>query len=515
MVMISKSTFVDYCRCRKFAWNKMYHPEKFIVTQDQQRRIDDGIAIGKLARNLYPGAVTISEAVGNSGDADSMVKATADEILKGTEVICEAAFRFNDLYCAVDILQKAVDGWVINEVKSVTEKKDDKDNGVKKEIFYDDIAFQKYVVEQCGLQVVKTNLVCLDPHYVRGDELDLSQLFKFIDVTEGVNERELQVPSICASALVDLSSSVEPGMEIHVKCKEDSVFCDIWKECGPEDMSQSVFSLYRRPIKTDLKMIEKGIETFEDCYYNPKEADLSKFQNLQVLYGLNEKLGLGLPDIHLNLENLRTFMDQLTYPLYFLDFETMQPVVPPFKGTHAYQQIPFQYSLHYIEEKGGELKHKEFLAESGTDPRRALAERLCKDIPMDVVTTAYNKKFECGRIAELAEVFPDLRTHLLNIRDNIVDLMDPFSSCWYYRKEIGRSVSIKSVLPAICPNDPELDYHQLDGVHNGTEAMTVFPQIQYMSPEEQDRARNNLLKYCCLDTLAMVKVWEELERVSQ
>lgn len=79
---------------------------------------------------------------------------------------------------------------------------------------------------------------------------------------------------------------------------------------------------------------------------------------------------------------------------------------------------------------------------------------------------------------------------------------------------MGNSFSIKSVLPAIFPSDPELDYHNLDGVHNGSEAMDIFPKIKDMSPEEQLTARNNLLKYCELDTYAMVKVWEELVRVS-
>jgi hypothetical protein len=80
---------------------------------------------------------------------------------------------------------------------------------------------------------------------------------------------------------------------------------------------------------------------------------------------------------------------------------------------------------------------------------------------------------------------------------------------------MGGSFSIKSVLPALFPDDPELDYHNLDGVHNGTEAMTIFPKIQYMDPEEQAKTRENLLKYCQLDTYAMVKVWEELKRVAE
>ena len=194
-----------------------------------------------------------------------------------------------------------------------------------------------------------------------------------------------------------------------------------------------------------------------------------------------------------------------------MDFETIQPLVPQFEGTKPYAQIPFQYSLHYIEYEGGPLLHKEFLAESGTDPRRAIAERLCEDIPMNVCVTAYNKAFECTRLKELAEYFPDLAEHLLNIESNIKDLLTPFQSGYYYNKAMGGSFSIKSVLPALFPDDPALDYHNLEQIHNGGEAMNVFPQIKNMSHEEAEKTRRNLLEYCKLDTYAMVKVWEKLK----
>ena len=156
------------------------------------------------------------------------------------------------------------------------------------------------------------------------------------------------------------------------------------------------------------------------------------------------------------------------------------------------------------------MHHKEFLAESGPDPRRAVAEALCRDIPKDVCVTVYNKTFECTRLKELAEAFPDLSDHLLSIEHNIKDLLVPFQKGYYYNRAMGGSFSIKSVLPAIYPNDPALDYHNLEGIHNGGEAMSVFPRIQYMTVDEQTRTRKNLLKYCELDTYAMVKVWEEL-----
>lgn len=153
---------------------------------------------------------------------------------------------------------------------------------------------------------------------------------------------------------------------------------------------------------------------------------------------------------------------------------------------------------------------------SGEDPRRALAEQLCRDIPLDVCTTTYNKAFECTRLTELAESFPDLAEHLLNICDHIIDLLVPFQSGWYYVPAMGGSFSIKSVLPALFPDDPELDYHNLAGsVHNGGEAMSIFPKIKNMAPDERQAARHSLLKYCELDTYAMVKVWQKLSKVSQ
>lgn len=173
-------------------------------------------------------------------------------------------------------------------------------------------------------------------------------------------------------------------------------------------------------------------------------------------------------------------------------------------------QVPFQYSLHIQNEKGGDLEHREFLGEAGADPRRALAEQLCRDIPKDVCTLAYNMSFEKTRIKELANQFPDLADHLMNIHDNIKDLMLPFQNHYYYSEALEGSYSIKKVLPALCPNDPELDYHALEGIHNGGEAMQAYPDLVNHTPEEQAIIRKNLLAYCRLDTLAMVKVLEKL-----
>jgi hypothetical protein len=173
-------------------------------------------------------------------------------------------------------------------------------------------------------------------------------------------------------------------------------------------------------------------------------------------------------------------------------------------------QIPFQYSLHVQDDVNSEPRHYEFLGKEGTDPRRALAEQLCEQIPENVCSLAYNMSFEKTVIKNLAGLFPDLSEHLMNIHDNMHDLMVPFQQQAYYSKELQGSYSIKWVLPTLCSSDPELDYHALEEVHNGSEAMAAFADLPKHTPEDIARIRKNLLAYCRLDTLAMVKILEKL-----
>jgi hypothetical protein len=208
---------------------------------------------------------------------------------------------------------------------------------------------------------------------------------------------------------------------------------------------------------------------------------------------------------------IKSFLDTLSYPLYFLDFETLREAIPPFDNSKPYQQIPCQFSIHIQKEKGGEIEHREFLAEAGSDPRRAVAERLCADIPKDVCVLAYYMSFEKCRIKELAELFPDISDHLMAIHGNIKDLYTPFGNrAWYSEAQHG-SASIKAVLPAMFPDDPELDYHSLDLIQNGVHAMTAYADLPNHTPEEQQRIRAALLAYCKLDTLAMVRLLHTLQ----
>ena len=496
MLYLSKSKYCGLWQCPKIAWLRKYKPDEVTVDEGVLSRMENGNIVGDLAMELFGDFVEVTSYDGDKLDLSAMISKTKDEMRKGTQVICEASFDYNGLYCAVDILKKENDGWAIYEVKSSTND--------HKEVYLADIAYQKYVLENCGVNVKGTYLITIDNSYVFDGVLDIHKLFKITDVSPLLSAQMNSIEGNLNIAQRLLSSDVEPDIDIHENCM-NPYKCGFWSYCTKHIGSPSVFDLYRMPYKKKLEHYRRGNVTYHELLMHGNITNEKQLR--QMLHYVSDQ------EACIDKDSIRDFMATLSYPIYFLDFETMQPIIPLYTGTKPYAQIPFQYSLHYIESEGGELKHKEFLAESGVDPRRTLAEKLCEDIPMNVCVTAYNKAFECTRLKELAEAFPDLAEHLLNISDNIKDLLVPFQSGYYYIKAMGGSFSIKSVLPALFPNDPELDYHNLEGVHNGGEAMSLFPKIKDLPPQEQELARNNLLKYCELDTYAMVKVWEELKRV--
>ena len=125
----------------------------------------------------------------------------------------------------------------------------------------------------------------------------------------------------------------------------------------------------------------------------------------------------------------------------------------------------------------------------------------------------WNKSFEAGKNKEMAERYRDYREVLENINDRIFDLMEIFSKGHFIHRDFRGSASIKNVLPVLVQNN-DLNYEKLP-IPNGEDAMMAWKKIMSGEIAENDvpQIRENLLSYCELDTLAMVKVWEALENL--
>lgn len=500
-MFISKSKYVSGCQCPKILWMGKHMPEEFDDSVLDESVLRTGNEVGDLAMGYYGDFVEIPYIRGSYSD---MARMTEDLIAKKTPVICEASFLKDGCFCMVDILRLdpnaiSSDGRPevhIVEVKASTQVKD---------YYLTDVSFQMWLLEECGLHVKSASLMHLNSGYVRDGELDINELFEVEDVTSLVRPLAGEVASIVRSLEIVVEDPAEPNIPIGPQC--DSPFeCGYKGWCWRSVPKPNVHGIARIKKDKAWDLHNMGIVSLEDVADGLRAGrlELNEKQTNQVMAHVQD-----LDDI-IDKQGVAQFLHTLCYPLYYLDFETIMPAIPPYDGTWPYQQIPTQYSLHWEDTPDGPLHHTEFLAEAGVDPRRAIAERLCEDIPTDACVIAYNMGFEKGRLKELADLFPDLRDHLLVISDNMVDLIVPFRNGSYYSNAMQGSSSIKYVLPALFPDDPELNYGSLEGVHNGGEAMNAFASLSDVSPEEAAAIRESLLRYCELDTYAMVKIVHKL-----
>jgi len=484
---LSKSKYCNGIQCKKMLWLDKYKPEEKSESNNESI-LENGNFIHEIARYLFGEHVNIEF----SENLSEMIKNTYLTIESYKDiVITEASFNYNNNFCSVDILKKNNDSYEIYEVKSST---------TLKEVFIKDASYQYYVLTSLGLNVTKCSIVYLNRNYTRHGPLNLEKLFIKHDITDDVIALKEKVKDNIDAINQYMENESEPKDDIGEYCFTP-YSCPFFKYCTRNIKENNVFDIASMNYAKKIAYYKKGIYQFEDLIKEDLKEDYKK----QIEYEIYDK------EDYIDKENIKEFMNTLKEPIYFLDFETYQIPIPLYDGLKPYSQIPFQYSLHILED--GNLSHKEFLSEAGIDPRRGLAERLVEDIPLNVCTLAYNMSFEKTVIKKLAEIFPDLSEHLMNIHDNVKDLMIPFQNKWYYTKNMRGSYSIKFVLPSLFPDDESLNYHNLDLIHNGSEAMSSFADLPNKSEEEQVYIRERLLRYCELDTYAMVKIYEKLKNI--
>ncbi len=488
---LSKSKYCNGIQCPKMLWLDKYKPEEK-EELNNQAVFDNGNDVHELARKLFGEDINIAF----NEDLSQMIKDTQEAMKKENAIITEASFNYNNNFCSVDILKKEGDSFEIYEVKSSTHLKD---------VFINDASYQYYVLTSLGLNITKCFVVILNKDYILKDKLDLDKLFIKNDITEDAISKLEEVKENIDYINKYMEQKDEPNDDIGKKCF-DPYDCPFFKYCTRNLPSPNVFDVgWGTRFDKKLNMYYAGKTSYDDIL---NAGGLNQKADTQMNYKLHN-----LEPI-INKDNIKKLLNTFTYPLYFLDFESYQLPVPTIEGTKPYEQICFQYSLHYYVEEKGELFHKEYLSSNYEgNPMYGLCKQLCEDIPMNSCVLVYNQSFEITRLKEMAALFPEFREHLLNIVDNIKDLLPPFKNQDYYVKEMGGSASIKSVLPALFPDDPSLDYHNLDQVHKGDEASSSYLLLPTLSKAEQEKLRDNMLKYCALDTYAMVKIYEKLIEV--
>ena len=487
---LSKSQYIRGLQCYKSLWLYKYKPELRETPDSKQESLfETGYKVGDLAKELFPNGIEIEF---GSNDFDGMIQKTKELISNGVEVIYEATFKENGIFAMADILVKNSDAWDMYEVKASTSVK---------EYQLNDASIQWYALSN-AINLHHAYIVHINNTYVRNGKLDIKKLFAVEDVTDEVLKRRDDIQKQLLQMETMLQGEM-PDIDIGLHCS-DPFECDFWKFCWQDIPSPSVFNLYRMNGSKKFELYDNGIVSYDDIIKN--NIALNDTQQLQVNTFKNG-------EVSIDKKIIKEFLKTIKYPINFFDFETFQEAIPRFDDQRPYQQIPFQYSLHILYEDGT-LEHKEFLGDEDSDPRIDLIKQMLMDITPTGSIVAYNQSFEISRIKELANFAPRYEKELVNLIDRFVDLIIPFRQKGYYHPNFNGSFSIKSVLPAIFPNDDELDYKKLGSVQNGGDAMDTFANLHLLKDRsKKDEIRKDLLAYCRLDTLAMVRIWKKLRDI--
>jgi len=481
---LSKSRFTAGAQCHKLLWWKVHEPNAIELQPDKvlQDRFDQGRQVGELARGEFPGGVLIDLPHNAYEDRLRQTKAALDA---KTPVIFEASFFADDVYVAVDVLERLDQGYRMIEVKSSTSQKEE---------HIPDAAIQAHVLRQSGIDVRAVEIMHLSSAFRHPDQGDL---FERTDVTDTVAQR---LPGIRAEVQAQLQvlGGALPEVPIGLHCT-DPRDCPFLKRCWPQTPDH-ITKLYNVGPKKANDYMVTGVHLISRI---PPTQRLSVVAQRQIR-ALNENRMIVEP-------GLAQALEPFAVQLGFLDFETVGRAIPVWQDMGPWEQAAAQFSYHEAR-PGGAYAHVEYLAEGPYDARPDIARALVKATAGAVRVVTYSS-FEKTKIRALQRAVPALAHELKQLEAKLIDLLPVVREHVYHPDFLG-SFSLKAVLH---PLVPELTYSDLvivDGLVASVEIARLLFVAQRIREEERERVRQDLLDYCQRDTWAMVKVLEKLRALT-
>ena len=486
--VFSKSRYLEGLQCPKLLWMRCNAKDEFPPFNEAKLAIfDQGNQVTVLARTLFPGGIEIEGVT----DYDEIIRRTQD-LLPERVPLFEPAFRVKNLFARPDILFPNKDGsWDIFEVKSSTRVKD---------VNLNDVAFQTVCYEKAGLRIRRAHLVLINTDYVRCGKVDAKTLFKIEDVTKLIRPLCRKIEANVEQMIKIRDQKACPEVKIGPQCSVpyDCALQDLcWKHI-PDD---SVFILNKIRADKAFGFINEGFIKATDV---PAERLSTTTHQIVRACHAGEKT-------HTDLKAINGFLKGLEFPLYFVDFETLGAAIPLYEDTSPFQQVPFQFSLHVLEDWTKKPEHYAFLAEGRGDPRPEFLRKLKSLIGPKGNIVAFNMSFELGRLKESVEVYPEYKDWFKEIEPRFIDLMVPFRRFDYYDPKQMGSYSIKAVYPALVGGS----YNDMT-ISGGGQASREYGRVTFTDgvPEKEMRdIYNGLLEYCKLDTQAMIDVLKVLRTV--
>lgn len=488
-IKLTKSNYLRHLQCKKALWLYKYRQDLMSeVDLNAQRVFDTGYEVESIAYTMFPGGVTTSDDI-----AKSIIE-TNELLHNKSPIIFQATVSDDQLFCRSDIIEydKYNDVWNIIEVKSASSVKD---------VYIDDLAFQKVCFENIGYKVGNLSVIHINNQYVKNGPIVATDFLMRTDVTDEVEKRLDYTKMEIQHALEVLQEQHEPDVRVVRQCN-DPYECPFIAYCWKDFPEHSIYSiggaLGKKRINT---LLEMGVMDIADI-----PEDMMTNEKL-----LRHYRAVKNDEVYVDTERIKSELSNIQYPVYYLDYETYGPTIPIIDGYKPFQRVVFQYSLHIQESPGALCKHVAFLTNDIQDPTSKMAQSLKEHIGNHGTIIAWHIAFEKGCNTEMGERAPEYAQFFDNINERMFDLMNIFKKGYYVHKNFFTSASIKKVLPVMVP---ELDYGKLDISEGMTASNSWGDMVTGGLPQDQkEKIYNDLLLYCELDTLAMVRILEKLQNL--
>lgn len=479
MKPINKSLFLKSLECPVFAW----HFYRNLVSKDSSLSDDflilEAKNIHNMAKMLFPDGVQVS---GRMEDAVNQTRRLLSD--KNVKTIFEPVFEYEGFVAKADIICRSGDGWQIIEVKSGNKWKNK---------YISDMAYSALIISKQIKCISKAQMMLLSKDFRLGKPLD--ELFTTVDCSFDVFTKADEFNNLLNYSKEILQADNPQCGKLKMACKN----CSMFKECMGKNIEYHIFDLPRLSKTVFDKLCDLGIFQIKDI---PEDAELTDMQKIVKECVMKDKIFVS--------PGLKEGLGKIKFPAYYLDFESVMTIYPLYDNIPPHTQILTQYSIHKCDEPGNVTGHFEYIADHMKDCRKTIAEKLTEVLGTDGSIITYSS-FEHQIITKLIKLCPDLKDQLQAICDRIVDFEEILRMNYYDKNFHGRT-SIKKVLPVMIS---DMDYTELEIAEGGV-ALSAFAYMA-MGLYDQDKieqTKKNLLEYCKLDTLALVKMHKFLADVS-
>ena len=476
--LLSKTSFLKAVQCSKaFFLYKNHYELKDPLPKEKQAVFKRGHQVGMLAQSLFPGGIDVSPSH-VSKFADS-VKRTLELVEQGQKVIYEAAFIYDEVLIALDILVNDDNKWYAYEVKS----------SLKISAAYVmDAALQHYVLSNCLPNLEDFFLVTMNDRYVLQDELDVQKLFKLKSVKADAEKNTEFIKYHIEQARTIQAKNVLPKVDIGEKCFAPYK-CDFYGTCWKHEPANNIFDFSGISKKQAQHWFEQGFKT---VYYIPEEELTGKTKLMVEAYKSHTEI--------IDKPAITQFFKKITYPLAFFDAEMYAPAIPQYKGTTPFEAMPFLFSWHSMTHENAIPEHSYFFQEENNYAGKNLLDTLLEHANKVNSILVFDTAQELKALSAVVKHFPEYKKLIDLLKNKFIDFSDIFTNLWYYHPQTKGSMSLKKITESVFGTSIFEELPIKSGL------LASYKYDEYLKETDlfkREELKINLVEYCKTDTQAM------------